>query len=787
VLALRLLRALDEGRPPAECLCLTFTNRAARELRQRVAALAGGLPPIAVQTFHGFCASFLREEAEAAGLSQDVTIMDDGDSEELLALLARRLDLDGALGGEARGFYFRWGRRLSALPGGGLPTDRVPAAALQGLDGPQRRLLGAYLEELGRRGALDFPLLVYRTRALLGADPVLRDRWARRWSWLQVDEIQDTHLSEWDVLLPLVETHGNLAFFGDLDQTIYGWRGSRPGELLKAFAACCGEPLRLNLSLNQRGTRRILELADHVARGLPERSTRLQPAATLPGGEPLRWLLGEHPEDEAQRVAKDLLQRFSVDPAARASSAVLVRSAAIGARMRRALTAAGLPTADENDLRLGRRPEIKALLAPLRLAANLDDRQAFGRWLRFAGSSPELRAALDAIALHGADCRLEASDLLHPRTLASGDPFHDLLSAVDERFVIVLDFETTGLRPERDEIIEIACQRWSRDLQLDEFHRLLRPTVAPGASTAVHGLDAERLQREGQEPAEALRDLLDYLGDALIIGHNIDFDLGMLAAQARRLDLPLPPLNACDTLRLARRVLGRGSLRLGDLRERLALPSAPTHRAMDDVQTTAELLRRLLPEIAAGAEDRRDLIQRHGASFRPLAGRVERLRQLSQTLRPWELLREVLGWPGYAERLGGTGTPPDSVRRLISWLRRLDEDELGSLPPALALREALALCALAQPVDLLEGEAVPILTIHAAKGMEFDHVWLAGARQGVLPDFRNDRGERLDEERRVCYVAVTRARCSLTLSASRQDERGRVAGFSEFLREVAQP
>lgn len=787
VLALRLLRALEEGRPADKCLCLTFTNRAARELKERLVRLAGVAPPVAVRTFHGFCAAFLREEAEAAGLGADFSIVDDGDSEDLLALLRRRLELPEATQGGDRALYFRWSRRLSALGSAELRSNRIPAAALRGLEDGERRLLAEYLAELGRRSSVDFPLLVYRCRALLATDEAVRARWAARWDWVQVDEVQDTHLSEWDVLRPLVEGHRNLAFFGDLDQTIYGWRGSKPGELLDAFTDCCGEPRRLQLSLNQRGTRRILELAGHVAHGLPERATTLHPAPDLPDGEPVRWILGDNPADEAERVAQDLLKRFSADPASRGRSAVLVRSAAIGARLRKVFAASGIPSASEEDLKLGRRPEIKALLAPLKLAANGDDRQAFGRWLRFAGSTIALKEALADLAAHGPDCRLEATDLLDPRVLASGDPFHDLLRAIDERFVIVLDFETTGLRPERDEIVEIACQRWSRDFKVDEFHRLLKPTVPLGESEAVHGLDEARLKRDGVDAAEGLRDLLDYLGDALIVGHNVGYDLGMLRSQAHRLDIPLPALASCDTLHLARRVLGAGSLRLGDLRERLQLPSAPTHRAMDDVRTTAELLLHLLPEIAAGAEDRRELCLRHAAAFRPLAERVERLRRLAGTLRPWELLRDVLGWPAFRERLGGPDEAPESVRRLIGWFQRLDEREHAGLPPAVALREALAQSALSQPTDLLDDDVLPVLTVHAAKGMEFEHVWLAGATRGVLPDFRNESGEGLDEERRVCYVAVTRPKRTLTISASRLDVRGRAAGFSEFFREVAEP
>jgi DNA helicase-2/ATP-dependent DNA helicase PcrA len=778
VMARRLAAAIHGGMPAAGCLCLTFTNRAARELRSRVAALGEAAREVAVFTFHGFCAHLLRQESGAAGLPAVFSIQDELDSLDLLERChPRRLELGADTAVEARALYHDWGRRLSALPLAACTLGAIAAEALQGLDGERRAWLGAYLGRLKAMASLDYPLLVHQARALLAEEGETRRRWRERFQWIQVDEVQDTHLSEWSLLEILVAEHGNLAFFGDLDQTIYGWRGSRPQRLLEEFRRVCGDPQVLQLSTNHRGTHRILELAGRVAAGLPERHTILRPAPGLPEGQAVRWLLADDPAEAARRIAQDLKARAADGSAC----AVLARANGVCRQVAAELEKAGLTPLLEEDLRLSRRSEVRALLAPLRLAVNGEDAAALRHWLAWGGPEPGLRGLLERIQPHLADCHLALTDLVAGETLRRGDPFAPLLEAWEGSHHVVLDVETTGLDPEQDEVVEIACQRWSRDLELDRLHLLLRPTRPLGASASVHGLDGETLRREGRDPATAFAELADFVGDSLVVGHNIAFDLAMLAGQARRLGLRPPAWPAADTLLLARRVLRSGSMRLGDLATRLELPRRPTHRAMDDVGATALLLARLVPALLENREDRRDLVAAATPTFGSWAARMDKLRILADTLRPAELLDFVLGQDWFRRGLPG-GEASRALVRLVRWVRRLDEGELARRSPREALRAVLEQAALARPVDLLEEGAVPVLTIHAAKGMEFDKVWLAGLCQGILPDFRNQQGEGLAEERRVCYVGITRARRELCCVAWRLDGRGRPAGWSEFVK-----
>jgi DNA helicase-2/ATP-dependent DNA helicase PcrA len=790
VLAERLQAALADGRAPSRCLCLTFTNRAARELRERLAGLvasggegnASDTCPL-LTTFHSFCARFLRREAEHAGLRSDFSIYDEEDSGELLARLSGDTADDPRDSRRRAGsLFFRWGSALSALEHGDLRAEAVPAAALAGFDPGDRRLLAAYLEALREHNAIDFPLLIYRTRALLACNTAVRGRWQGEYDWVQVDEVQDTHESEWEVLEVLAGAHGNLALFGDLDQTIYGWRGSNPANLLNRFRERWPDTCELQLSFNHRSTRNLLRLAESCARRMSDRHTSLNPSESLEEGEPVELALGLGPREEAQEVARRLLRRFSGSPESRARTAVLVRSHYQAPVLQKALEAAGIPCATEADLGFFRRREVRDLLAPLHLLVNPRDRARLARWLRASGRMDSgLAHALKDLLKDGPEVHLRATDLLEGECLRSGDPFARLLAEWRDGMLAVVDLETTGLDPEQSEIVEIAAAMVSGGFTVESFQRLLKVEQGLKGSDRIHGINAAQLERVGVAATEALRELASKTSGLLLVGHNFGFDLEFLLYHWSRVGLKVSPPAWVDTLDLARRVLPpQGGFSLGALRERLGLAATPTHRAADDVACTVELLGRLVPELERTREEREDLVRQHRALFEPVAQRLDRWRELARTLRPAELLEDLL--KDFAER----GHPADSriADRLRAWMRKGDRPECA---PFAVLKDLLSQGTLVRAVDLLEDGRVPILTIHASKGMEFDHVVLAGACEGVLPDFRNSSGPGLEEERRVFYVAITRPRRSLLITGSQLDHRGGTREWSRFVTESLDP
>lgn len=324
VMAARLARALESGGvPPDRTLCVTFTNRAAGEMRRRVETVLGERAREAhVFTFHGLCAWILRQEAGDLGFPPDFVIYDDADSPDLLDEVYREIGVRERLP-RSKDFFWELSQRKSNAP----PEDlRIagPPPLFRGEDPIRERVAERYHRILDERNALDFADLIHRVRAMLHLLPEKRERWEERFDWTQVDEVQDTHFSEYDVVSRLARRTRNLAFFGDVDQTIYEWRGSNPDEVLRLFRRDFGAPIEFLLSRNYRATRALLEAADRFAGSFGRRRTRLVPDHAVARGEPIATHGAKDPLDEARWVARTA-KAVATDPRAEKSTAILVR------------------------------------------------------------------------------------------------------------------------------------------------------------------------------------------------------------------------------------------------------------------------------------------------------------------------------------------------------------------------------------------------------------------------------------------------------------------------------
>jgi DNA helicase-2/ATP-dependent DNA helicase PcrA len=259
VLTARVARLLGAGVPPRAILAFTFTNRAAREMRGRIAGAVGeAARDLWVGTFHATCVRLLRREAEAAGVPRDFAIYDREDQEGVIRGLVRRLELSeeayrvGAVLG-------RISDAKNALVG--------PAEFERVAGGPYEKrlaeLYALYQRELATNGALDFDDLIARTVALLRDRPDVAERTARRFEHVLVDEYQDTNHAQFRLVQALSAVHGNIFVVGDDDQSIYGWRGADLSNVLDFERAFPGAAV-LRLEQNYRSTATILRAANAV-------------------------------------------------------------------------------------------------------------------------------------------------------------------------------------------------------------------------------------------------------------------------------------------------------------------------------------------------------------------------------------------------------------------------------------------------------------------------------------------------------------------------------------------
>ncbi|MCP3981131.1 MAG: UvrD-helicase domain-containing protein [bacterium] len=775
VMAERLARAVEDGIDPARALCVTFTNRAAHEMRERVKQrLAGAARNVRLFTFHGLCARILRLEADAVGLARDFVIYDEEDANELLTGVLRDEEIT-ANGKQIRELLENVSRTKSGMPIEQLVAGEAAVPEWLRDDPDLARAVGKYHAALAERHALDFGDLIYHVRCMLHRVPERSRRWQERFDWVQVDEVQDTHFSEYDVLRMLGRNARGMAFFGDVDQTIYEWRGSNPAHVLAEFERDFAPLRRLELRENYRATRSLLDLADRFAQSFERRETVLTPAPALAAGRGAVLHHAETPEEEAQWIA----DRIVADRADLGRIGILARTRRRTAAVSKALSARGVEHVTVEEFEFFRRQEIKDALARVKLLLNPHDGGAMHRvLLRPASGVGEatLRRLRDEAETSG----LRLVDLARQATHEAGEPFGALARAWHAGEVVVLDVESTGLATGEDEVVEIAAIRCGADGEHETLHRYLRPGRPVGTSVEVHGLTDEFLAREGGDAATVYEELGAFLGGRHVVGHNVRFDLAILGSHSGRCARPLerPPWD--DTLDLARRFVRCERYDLASLCKELGVETQPTHRALDDTRATVELLAALLPHVERGALARSAAVARHGSAFAGLARQFESLRSDVETLRPAAALTRALEESGLREYYEGDLRRSEYLDELISFFDREDDARLDC---ASALETVMQTASLARNVDhLAENDPrIPVLTVHQAKGLEFDTVFVAGLAEGEFPSFFAAKEGRVEEERRLFYVALTRPRRAIYLSSYQINDWGYRKGPSRFL------
>ena len=363
-----------------------------------------------------------------------------------------------------------------------------------------------------------------------------------------------------------------------------------------------------------------------------------------------------------------------------------------------------------------------------------------------------------------------------------------LLEAFEAEDIVVFDVEATGVDPTRDEIIQIAGLRLGRDGQAKaEFKRLLRARRSVGDSYRVHKISDATLQQEGEEPEDVLREFCAFAEGAVIVGHNVTYDLSILGSELARLGLPqLSYRRYYDTLDIFRRFYPNlPNHKLEYLGEFCKVSHRSTHDAMDDVCATAEILTYAIEKnIRPHAGERREFMAKWQDVFEGLAGCVSGFRHEAERMRPWQLLAKIvvdIGIDAYYRRRGEEQRI-ENLRDLFRQARAMDEKEVRPLD---ALTRFLNYVTLSNTnLDAVTKEQqIPIVTIHQAKGAEFDYVFVAGLQEGTFPGLQAEKNESMAEEARLFYVAITRPKVQLFLSWC-QTQHGHYTHMSRFLRDL---
>ncbi len=440
VLAHRIAHLLASGRArPHQILAITFTNKAAAEMRDRVAALVGPESQgMWVSTFHSACVRILRREHEAAGLSSSFSIYDTADSVNLMKLVIKELNLDSKKF-TAKSLLARVGQFKDELVGPAEARAATEAASRFSIDHAAGQAYGVYQARLEASNAMDFDDIIVKTVRLLQDAPDAAAKYRERFRHVLVDEYQDTNHAQYVLIRELVRAAeeggppAELTVVGDADQSIYAFRGASIRNILE-FDADYPAAKVIRLEQNYRSTQTILSAANAVIANNAGRVPK-NLWTDAGAGNSIVGYAGDTEQDEAQFIADEISRLVREDGVAPSDVAVMYRANAQSRAIEERFVRSELPYVIVGGTRFYERREVKDMLAYLAAVVNRDDDIAMRRIVNTPrrGIGDAAVEAIDALArgvgisFGAAVERLDEVAGLAPRSRAAVEGFARLM------------------------------------------------------------------------------------------------------------------------------------------------------------------------------------------------------------------------------------------------------------------------------------------------------------------------------------------------------------------------
>jgi DNA helicase-2/ATP-dependent DNA helicase PcrA len=370
VITYRIAALIDAGVRPYNICAITFTNKAASEMRQRAIAL-GASAGAHISTFHSLCVRILRRYAEQAGVRPNFSVYDESDQSRCMKRAVKDCGLDAANFSPARML-----EAVSALKNNLTDADSFEEQADDFFSKTLARIYLRYERILTECNGLDFDDLLLRTALLLQNRPDVCSEMGNRFRFLLIDEYQDTNHAQYRIAKSLVSEHNNICATGDPDQSIYRWRGADIRNIL-AFEKDWPDAVVVKLEENFRSTGRILQAADNlIAFNQSRKQKRLLP--TRPAGKDVEATVFEDEHEEAQGVARQI-KELAGEGAALPEIAVFYRVNAMSRAIEEAFIRSKIPYQVVRGVEFYNRKEIRDVLAYLKVLANPSDEIALLR------------------------------------------------------------------------------------------------------------------------------------------------------------------------------------------------------------------------------------------------------------------------------------------------------------------------------------------------------------------------------------------------------------------------
>ncbi len=373
VITYRIARLIEEGVPSQCILAVTFTNKAAKEMVERITPLVGEQAKgLWIGTFHSLCARILRIDGSAIGIDRNFVIYDDGDQLSIIKDIFKKKNIDDK-SIQPRAVLNEISRAKEKL----LSPEQYKERAAGFFEQVVCDIFKSYNEALQRANALDFDDILYFVNRLLEQRAEVREKYQKRFQHVMVDEYQDVNLAQYNIVHLMAAHHRNVVVVGDDDQSIYGWRGADVSLILK-FGSDYPDAKIIKLERNYRSTQNILTGANEVIK--KNRSRASKELWTENGtGAPITLTMSGTEQDEAMNIASDVLRDVRSGRRQFRDFAILYRTNAQSRVVEEAFLTNRIPHMLIGGQRFYERREIKDMISYLRLIYNTRDDVSFRR------------------------------------------------------------------------------------------------------------------------------------------------------------------------------------------------------------------------------------------------------------------------------------------------------------------------------------------------------------------------------------------------------------------------
>ncbi|MCL1995457.1 MAG: UvrD-helicase domain-containing protein [Defluviitaleaceae bacterium] len=368
VITHRIAYIMEQGTPDYNILAITFTNKAAKEMKTRLESILNGPNSVWISTFHSLCARILRVHIDKLGYGSNFTIYDSTDSQRLLRECIRELNISEKVHSAKSA-----ANKISNLKDGLMSPADYERIATDIKDKTFAKIYDHYQKALFKNNALDFDDIILKTLELFANNPRVLEIYQNRFRYIMVDEYQDTNIAQYTLINMLANLHKNLCVVGDDDQSIYGWRGANIRNILDFEKDFPGTKV-IKLEQNYRSTEYILEAANCVIRNNIVRKDKSL-WTQKPKGEKVIYVTNLNDIDEGSFVAKTIKDNYTTY----SDVAVLYRKNSLSRVMEDHLVRNNVPYKVFGGVRFYDRKEIKDILAYLTVLHNPKDGVAMRR------------------------------------------------------------------------------------------------------------------------------------------------------------------------------------------------------------------------------------------------------------------------------------------------------------------------------------------------------------------------------------------------------------------------